>query len=206
MNTLRVTLLALFFMNQAIFMQSCAVVSNASKIESEKQSSLFKSSDLTPPQEPGRVFQKILKNSADEPVSIYISLSKQRLFLYVGNTIAINSPISSGRKPGMTRVGTFRITQKDKTHRSSVYGSFVDASGNIIRGGIDRRRDSAPSGTHYMGASMMYFMRITDRGVGMHAGYLPGYPASHGCIRLPEEMSKLIYENVSLGTRVIIKQ
>ena len=186
-------------------MQGCAV-EGASKKDAKKQSSVFKSSDLTPTQKPGKVFPGVLKNSAHEPVSVRISLSKQRVYLLVGGKVAINSPISSGRRPGMTSPGRYRITQKDKTHRSSVYGSFVDKSGNVIRGGIDRRRDSAPSGTHYRGASMMYFMRITDRGVGMHAGYLPGYPASHGCIRLPEEMSKLIYENVSLGTRVGIKQ
>ncbi len=53
---------------------------------------------------------------------------------------------------------------------------------------------------------MLYFMRLTERGVGMHVGILPGYPASHGCIRLPEEMAKAIYQIAPLNTPVIVEQ
>ena len=52
---------------------------------------------------------------------------------------------------------------------------------------------------------MPNFMRITQGGVGMHAGYIPGYPASHGCIRMPEKMSQIFFQNVSLGTPVIVE-
>ena len=52
---------------------------------------------------------------------------------------------------------------------------------------------------------MRYFMRLTDSGVGMHVGILPGYPASHGCIRLPAEIAPLIYSKVKLGTPVTIE-
>jgi lipoprotein-anchoring transpeptidase ErfK/SrfK len=52
---------------------------------------------------------------------------------------------------------------------------------------------------------MPNFMRITQGGVGMHAGYIPGYPASHGCIRMPEKMSRIFFENLSIGTPVIVE-
>jgi lipoprotein-anchoring transpeptidase ErfK/SrfK len=65
--------------------------------------------------------------------------------------------------------------------------------------------DSAPSGTRYRGAPMWWFMRLTNYGVGMHVGILPGYPASHGCIRLPADIAKMIYDKVRIGTRVVIE-
>jgi len=65
--------------------------------------------------------------------------------------------------------------------------------------------DSAPSGTRYRGARMKWFMRLTDSGVGMHVGILPGYPASHGCIRLPADIAPLIYRKVGIGTPAVIE-
>ncbi len=170
------------------------------------RSPLQSSAHLGMSQEKGKIFQKVLKNNANEPVSIRISLSAQRLFLFLGNQLAISSPISSGRRSGWTPVGKFKILEKDPAHRSNLYGNFVDRENRIIRSGVDARRDSAPSGTHFQGAPMLYFMRLTDRGVGMHVGLLPGYPASHGCIRLPEEMAKVIYEVTPMNTEVTIEE
>jgi lipoprotein-anchoring transpeptidase ErfK/SrfK len=53
---------------------------------------------------------------------------------------------------------------------------------------------------------MKWFMRLTEKGVGMHVGILPGYPASHGCVRLPEAIAPLIYQKVKIGTPVVIEQ
>jgi lipoprotein-anchoring transpeptidase ErfK/SrfK len=61
-----------------------------------------------------------------------------------------------------------------------------------------------PKGCKYEGADMKNFMRITPDGVGMHAGFLPGYPASHGCIRMPAHMSEHFFNSVSVGTPVTI--
>ncbi|MBX9742077.1 MAG: L,D-transpeptidase family protein [Chthoniobacterales bacterium] len=166
---------------------------------------LFSSSKFNSSQEKGRIFSQILKNSKNEPITVLVSLSRQRAYLFVGNQVAIDTPISSGRSLGMTPEGDFKITQKDPDHRSNIYGNFVDNAGRIIKAGVDSKHDSAPSGTHFEGAPMLYFMRLTDKGVGMHVGYLPGYPASHGCIRLPEEMAKAIYEVVSLNTPVTVQ-
>jgi len=110
--------------------------------------------------------------------------------------------VSSGKKAGFTPTGDFTIMQKDPNHRSNIYGNFVDSRGRVVRAGVSARIDSAPSGTHYEGAPMFYFMRLTSEGVGMHIGILPGYPASHGCIRMPAEIAPLIYAHVKIGTLV----
>jgi lipoprotein-anchoring transpeptidase ErfK/SrfK len=136
---------------------------------------------------------------------VVVSLSKQRLYLMMGNEIYIDSPISSGKRSSPTPRGNFTITQKHIDHRSSIYGSFVDRKGRVVRSGISSRVDSAPSGTRYLGAPMKYFCRLTSSGVGFHVGVLPGYPASHGCIRLPEDIAPLVYEKVKLGTRVRVE-
>jgi lipoprotein-anchoring transpeptidase ErfK/SrfK len=165
--------------------------------------SIFRSSDLIQTQDQGKIFPKILVNPNHEPISIRVSLSQQKAFLYVGNQLGIESPISSGKRPGWTPVGSFTILAKEPDHASTIYGNFVDSGGKIVREGICSRTDSAPSGTHYKGAPMSHFMPINNK-VGFHAGYLPGYPASHGCIRMPASMAKLFYENTPLKTPVVI--
>ncbi len=136
---------------------------------------------------------------------VRVSLSKQRIYLMTGDQVYIDSPISTGKRAGMTPQGRFSVTEKDLNHRSSIYGNFVDRSGRVVRAGVSTRVDSAPSGTRYEGAPMKYFCRLTSSGVGFHIGILPGYPASHGCIRLPAEIAPLIYAKVKLGTRVVIE-
>jgi lipoprotein-anchoring transpeptidase ErfK/SrfK len=78
----------------------------------------------------------------------------------------------------------------------------VDSSGRTVRAGVSARSDSAPSGTHFAGASMKWFLRLTGEGVGMHIGILPGYPASHGCIRESVDGAKLLYDYAKVGTSV----
>jgi len=136
---------------------------------------------------------------------VVISLSRQRVYLMTGDQIYIDSPVSTGKRAGMTPTGSFSVTEKDLNHRSSIYGNFIDRSGRVVRSGISTKVDSAPSGTRYEGAPMKYFCRLTNSGVGMHIGILPGYPASHGCIRLPAEIAPLIYAKVRIGTRVVIE-
>lgn len=136
---------------------------------------------------------------------VRISLSKQRVYLMTGDQIYIDSPISSGKAGHSTPQGTFRVMEKDADHRSSVYGNFVDRSGRVVRSGVSTKIDSAPSGTRYQGAPMKWFCRLTGTGVGMHIGILPGYPASHGCVRLPAEIAPIIYSKVRVGTRVVVE-
>ncbi len=136
---------------------------------------------------------------------VVISLAKQRAWVMFGPEIVyIDTPVSTGKRVGMTPSGSFTVLQKDKEHRSSVYGDFVDGRGRVVRRGVSLKVDSAPAGTSYSGAPMKFFCRLTGDGVGFHVGKLPGYPASHGCVRLPEEIAPLIYAKVKLGTPVQI--
>jgi lipoprotein-anchoring transpeptidase ErfK/SrfK len=122
-----------------------------------------------------------------------------------GDQIYIDTPVSTGKRAGMTPTGNFRVMEKDPDHRSNIFGDFVDKNGRTVRTGVSTKIDSAPSGTHYVGAPMKWFCRLTSGGVGMHVGILPGYPASHGCCRLPAEIAPLIYQKVKVGTPVEIQ-
>jgi lipoprotein-anchoring transpeptidase ErfK/SrfK len=159
-----------------------------------------KASDLIRRQEPVKINQSLLKEATPDNVHVVVSLPKQRAFLMIGDQIAIDSPISSGKRGHSSPTGHFSVLEKDPNHRSNIYGDFVDRSGRVVRAGISAKIDAAPSGTHYAGASMKWFMRLTAEGVGMHIGILPGYPASHGCIRMPPDGAKLFYDHVKVGT------
>ncbi len=151
-----------------------------------------------------KVVPRVLEIANQSNTRIYVSLAKQRAYLLVGDEVAIDTPISSGKRAGMTPKGSFTVLEKDKDHRSSVYGNFVNSRGQVVRAGVSTKIDSAPSGTRYLGAPMLWFMRLTWDGVGMHVGILPGYPASHGCIRMPEDIARLFYERVKIGTPAVI--
>ena len=153
-------------------------------------------------QEPLKVNQSVLKQATPDNMHVRVSIPKQRAYLMVGDEIAADSPISSGKAGHTTPSGNFSVLEKDPDHRSSIYGDFVDRSGRVVRSGISAKADSAPSGTHYVGAPMRWFMRLTGEGVGMHVGILPGYPASHGCVRMSADGAKLFYDTVRVGTKV----
>jgi lipoprotein-anchoring transpeptidase ErfK/SrfK len=159
-----------------------------------------KASDLIRRQEPVKINQSLLKEATPDNVHVVVSLPKQRAFLMIGDQIVIDSPISSGKRGHSSPTGHFSVLEKDPNHRSNIYGDFVDRSGRTVRAGISAKIDAAPSGTHYVGASMKWFMRLTAEGVGMHIGILPGYPASHGCIRMSPDGAKLFYDHVKVGT------
>ena len=136
--------------------------------------------------------------------SIVIRLEEQRSYFYKGNELVGVSEISTGREGFNTPLGKFRIIQKDLNHVSSRFGDFLDAkTGEVIKKDADRAVDKLPKGARFDGAKMPFFMRIVG-GTGMHEGFLPGYPASHGCIRMPSFMAEAFFRNVSVGTPVEI--
>ena len=163
---------------------------------------LRKAADLIRKQEPLKANQALLKQATPDNVHIVVSIPKQRAYLMIGEQIAIDSPVSSGKRGHTSPTGHFTILEKDPNHHSSLYGDFVDGAGRTVRAGVSARIDAAPSGTHFVGAAMKWFLRLTDDGVGMHIGILPGYPASHGCIRESAEGAKLLYDRVIVGTPV----
>ena len=116
------------------------------------------------------------KAGSTGPVFLVIDLTRQRVLLYRGGVPIAASTISTGTEGRETPTGVFTILQKEVFHRSGTY-------------------DNAP---------MPYMQRLTSKGVAMHGGNLPGYPASHGCIRLPKAFAKLLYGVTELGTPVMI--
>jgi L,D-transpeptidase catalytic domain len=112
-------------------------------------------------QEPLKVNQSLLKQATPDNTQIVVSLSKQRAYLMIGDAIVADGPISSGRQGHGTPTGHFNVMEKDPNHHSSLYGDFVDSSGRVVRAGVSAQIDSAPSGTHFAGAPMKWFLRRT---------------------------------------------
>jgi len=110
------------------------------------------------------------------PLIVAISIEKQRVRVYDTNGLFAESPVSTGMRGHPTPMGVFSIIQKHKLHHSNIYS----------------------------GAPMPYMQRITWSGVAMHAGVLPGYPASHGCIRMPMAFAMKMWNWTRMGARVVI--
>jgi hypothetical protein len=142
------------------------------------------------------------KPNPDLPITrVEIRLGEQKVYVYQGDDIAGVSPTTTGKPGHDTPPGHYTILVKDIDHKSNLYGVFLDEHGYVVNGNASVG-DTPPPGSAYDAADMPYYMRIRDDGVGMHAGYLPGYPASHGCIRLPHAFAELLFSNVSVGTPV----
>ena len=137
---------------------------------------------------------------------IVIDLSQQKAWLYRGYALVAVTRISSGREGFDTPTGKFTVIEKDEDHRSSVYGAYVLAgTRKIVIADVDTRKSRPPTGTTYIGAPMPYFLRF-EGAHGIHAGDVPDYPASHGCIRLPKSAAKKFYNAAKLGTSVIVQR
>ena len=135
---------------------------------------------------------------------IAIHLHEQKAYFYKADQLVGISIISTGREGFGTPSGTYKLQQKDRDHVSSRFGDYVDAAtGEVLKKDVDRNKDPMPKGAKYDGAKMPFFMRVNG-GVGMHEGFLPGYPASHGCIRMPRFMAEAFFRNVAVGTPVSI--
>ena len=148
----------------------------------------------------------LLSQATSDNVSLEISLSEQRGFLLVRTAIAMDFPVATGRKSHPTPAGDFTIRAKEKNYSSNLYGKIYDAQNVLLVGDADARTDIVPEGGRFEGATMPYWMRLTDSGVGMHVGYVPGRPASHGCIRLKHDSATELFELVKVGTPVVIAE
>lgn len=138
--------------------------------------------------------------AGESPFSVEIDLQLQTAYLIRGRNVVLESPISSGRYGHLTQTGSFKVLEKERSHYSSIYGKIVDASGRTVVADADVDM-TAPRGGKFIPAPMHYFMRFHGAD-GMHAGYLPGYPASHGCVRMPEQLAIAFFNTVEVGTPV----
>src|SRR3954470_23417390 len=110
------------------------------------------------------------------PLVIVVSIDRQKVTVYDSKGVFAESPVSTGMKGHSTPMGVFSVIQKHKFHHSNIYS----------------------------GAPMPYMQRITWSGVAMHAGVLPGYPASHGCIRMPMSFAMKLWGWTRMGARVVV--
>lgn len=148
--------------------------------------------------------EAVLSAAAPGNSRIVISLEAQRGYLLVDDRIAIDFPVATGMRSHPTPTGEFTILHKKRHHRSNLYGRILDGSGEVVRSDADTRSHRVPAGGRFVGASMPYWMRLTNSGVGLHVGYVPGRPASHGCIRMPAQVAPKIFERMPVGAPVKI--
>lgn len=139
---------------------------------------------------------------AASETKVVINLSEQRAYLVEQGRVVLVSPIASGKYGWPTPTGDFRIFNRDINHRSRSFGSVLDSSGRVVNSNATPG-SHVPPGGHYRAAPMPYFMEFSAA-IGMHAGYLPGYPASHGCVRMPRDLAAAFFEQVHVGTPVAV--
>jgi peptidoglycan hydrolase-like protein with peptidoglycan-binding domain len=114
----------------------------------------------------------------NEPMTLVVSLGDQTVDVYRGTTLLASSHVSTGRAGHTTKAGIFSVLQKQRYHYSNMYGS----------------------------APMPWMQRITWSGTALHAGYVPNYPASHGCIRLPQAFAIKLWGMTEVGVRVVVSR
>lgn len=139
---------------------------------------------------------------AQAATSIEIDLEEQRAYLLRDGEIIHSAPIASGRIGYETTRGTFKVVEKSRRHYSNLYGSIVDRAGRTVIADASSSTP-VPRGCRFVPAAMPYFMRFNGA-EGMHAGILPGGPASHGCVRLPRESAAIFFAHTSVGTPVTV--
>jgi len=113
-----------------------------------------------------------------EPMTLVVSLSNQKVDVYRGTTLITSSAVSTGMPGHATKMGVFSILEKQRYHHSNIYS----------------------------GAPMPWMNRITWSGTALHAGVVPGYPASHGCIRLPFSFAPKLFQITTKGDNVIVSR
>lgn len=119
---------------------------------------------------------KTVSDLARSGVVITVSLSSQRMHVFRDGVLWRSTPVSTGKRGKRTPTGTFAILQKKRFHRSNLYSN----------------------------APMPYMQRLTWSGIAIHAGRLPGYPASHGCIRVPAAFASELFKMTGLTTTAVI--
>ena len=125
---------------------------------------------------PTKVNQGVLAQSTKGNTRVVVDVARQTAFLLVDGAVAVETPVSTARPGKYTPRGNFKVTERVRSGKiSTIYG-----------------------------VGMPYWMRLSGSVYGVHAGYLPGYPASAGCIRLPRDAAQLIYDNTKYGTQVSI--
>lgn len=138
--------------------------------------------------------------SAGSP-HIVVNLDEQMAKFYRGDTLVGVAGISSGSEMHRTPSGNYKILEKKVDKHSNLYGHIEDAYGRVINDDATPQTP-VPPGARYVPAPMPYWMRLTNSGIGMHQGFLPGYAASHGCIRVDKKVIRDFYNAAYVGMPV----
>jgi lipoprotein-anchoring transpeptidase ErfK/SrfK len=162
--------------------------------------------ELIVAQDPPKVVPRVLDRATPDNTRIVVSLGRQRVYLYVDKEVAIDAPVSTGKRRGQTPTGDFTVKEKATEQSSNLHGDFVDRDGNVVRHGASTRIDAAPSGTTFRPVPVRYFLRLDDAGLALHAGRLPGYPSTDRAVRLPVDIAPLIFQRVKQATPVKIEE
>jgi hypothetical protein len=143
---------------------------------------------------------------ASGPLRVEVHLDDQKARVYKGDTEIAWSYVATGISKFPTPKGRFKVLEKTADKFSNLYGKIYDADGDCINDDAKVGRDTVPPGGKFVGARMAYWMRVTYDGIGLHVGPIPhpGRRASHGCMRMPREAAQKLFENIKLGTPVII--
>ena len=135
-------------------------------------------------------------------VGLEIDLTSQIATLRIDGKVAREFPISSGRRDSPTPMGEFKVLRKKLTHFSTVYGRIISATGRVLDHDANGF-EVIPAGARFIPAPMHYFIEF-ERGTAIHAGTLPGYPASHGCVRLKREDAEFCFGILEVGDPIRI--
>lgn len=154
--------------------------------------------------EPPKTVPRLLDGADPSQVSIYVSLGRQRAYLSVGNEVAIDSPVSTGKPRAMTPKGEFTVQEKKTSHSSRSFGDYVDSDGRIARAAVSAHTDAAPSEATFRPVPVQHYLRLDESGLALHAGPLPGYPAADNAVWLPRDIAALFFQRVKVGTPVEI--
>ena len=139
------------------------------------------------------------------PASIIVDLTEQRAYFFRGQNCIGETRCSTGKRGFKTVTGDFKVTQKNRNHVSNLYGNIVNAEGAVVVSDADMSKMKVPDGCAFIGAKMPFYMRFHG-GYGLHAGKVPNYPASHGCVRLPRIMAERFFEHCEVGTPVTVRE
>lgn len=148
--------------------------------------------------------EALLAQATPQNTAMEIALGDQRGLLLVHGAVAMDFPVATGKRTHPTPTGTYTILEKKKDYASNLYGKIVGSDGTVLTSDADTRTDTVPEGAAFVASKMPYWMRLTNTGVGLHVGYVPGRPASHGCIRLRRETAIKLFEVTRIGTPVVI--
>lgn len=144
-----------------------------------------------------------LPSSQKGRASIVVKLRQQKAYLLRGGKEVAEARISTGREGYITPTGRFRVIRKDRDHRSSLYGDYVNLDGDVVKPNVDVRKARRPPRARFRGAPMPFYLEFKPS-YGLHAGHRPGFPASHGCVRLSYWKARQFYHAARVGTRVTV--